>query len=48
MKNPLIRRLPRELRSDFGKYTVIFVFMVIMIGFVSGMMIMAASLILFI
>lgn len=44
MKNPLIRRLPRELRSDFGKYTVIFVFMVIMIGFVSGMMVASGSL----
>lgn len=44
MKNPLIRRLPRELKSDFGKYAVIFIFMVLMIGFVSGMMVTSGSL----
>ena len=37
MRNPLIKRIPRELRSDWHKYFVIIVFMVIMIGVISGM-----------
>ena len=37
MKNPLIRRIPRELASDWHKYLVIIVFLVLMIGLVSGM-----------
>ncbi|MBR6381742.1 MAG: permease [Lachnospiraceae bacterium] len=37
MKNPLIRRIPRELVSDWHKYLVIIVFMVVMIGVISGM-----------
>ena len=37
MKNPLIRRIPRELKGDWHKYFVIIVFMVIMIGVISGM-----------
>ena len=37
MKNPLIRRIPRELASDWHKYLVIIVFMVAMIGVISGM-----------
>ena len=37
MKNPLIRRIPRELKGDWHKYLVIIVFMVIMIGVISGM-----------
>ena len=37
MKNPLIRRIPRELISDWHKYLVIIVFLVLMIGLVSGM-----------
>ena len=37
MKNPLIKRLPKELIGDWPKYLVIVVFMVLMIGFVSGM-----------
>ena len=43
MKNPLIKRLPREFKSDFGKYAVIFLFMIIMIGFVSGFMVASGS-----
>ena len=27
MKNPLRKRLPRELKDEFGKYLVIFLFM---------------------
>ncbi len=37
MKNPLIRRIPRELASDWHKYLVIIIFLVLMIGLVSGM-----------
>jgi putative ABC transport system permease protein len=37
MRNPLIKRVPRELRSDWHKYLVIIVFMVLMIGVISGM-----------
>jgi len=45
MKNPLIKRLPRELKSEAGKYFVIFLFMVIVIGFVSGFMVASGSLV---
>ncbi len=44
MRNPLIKRLPRELRSEAGKYIIIFIFMVIVIGFVSGFMVASGSL----
>ena len=37
MRNPLIRRIPREFRSDWRKYIVIVIFMVVMIGVISGM-----------
>lgn len=37
MRNPLIKRVPKELVGDWQKYLVIIVFMVLMIGFVSGM-----------
>ncbi len=37
MNNPLIKRIPKELVGDWQKYLVIVVFMVLMIGFVSGM-----------
>ena len=37
MKNPLIKRIPKELMGDWQKYLVIVIFMVLMIGFVSGM-----------
>ena len=43
MKNPLIKRLPRELKSDFGKYLVLFIFMIVMIGFVSGFLVASNS-----
>ena len=36
MRNPLGKRLPRELRKDFKKYAVLFLLMVFMIGLVSG------------
>ena len=37
MRNPLIKRIPKELASDWHKYLVIIIFMVIMIGVISGM-----------
>lgn len=43
MKNPLNRRFPRELKSDLGKYAVIFIFVTLMIGFVSGFLIAGSS-----
>lgn len=43
MKNPLNKRLPRELKSDFGKYITIFIFVTLMIGFVSGFLIAGDS-----
>lgn len=43
MKNPLIKRLPRELKSESGKYIVIFLFITIMIGFVSGFLVASGS-----
>ncbi|MEF2850890.1 MAG: ABC transporter permease [Lachnospiraceae bacterium] len=39
MKNPLWKRLPRELVGDIGKYLVIFLFMTASIGFVSGFLV---------
>ena len=45
MKNPLNRRLFRELKSDIGKYIVIFVLLVLSIGFVSGFLVAGESMI---
>lgn len=39
MKNPLYKRLPRELKSDFGKYLVIFLFIAGLIALVSGFLV---------
>lgn len=43
MKNPLRKRYLRELKSDFGKYLVIFLFMVMLISIVSGYLVAASS-----
>ena len=45
MKNPLNKRLPRELKSEFGKYLVIFILLLICIGFVSGFLVADGSMI---
>ena len=45
MKNPLNRRLPRELRQEVGKYLVIFLFMTLTIGIVSGFLVAGNSMI---
>jgi putative ABC transport system permease protein len=39
MRNPLNRRLKREFKSDFGKYAVIFLFITLTIGFISGFLV---------
>lgn len=36
-KNPLVRRIPRELAGDWKKYLVVSLFLILTIGFVSGM-----------
>ena len=43
MKSPLRKRLPRELKSEFGKYLVVFIMMAITIGFVSGFLVADGS-----
>lgn len=45
MRNPLSKRLPRELKSEFGKYLVIFILLTATIGFVSGFLVSDGSLI---
>lgn len=37
IKNPLIKRIPKEIIGDWKKYLVVFLFLVLTIGFVSGM-----------
>ena len=43
MKNPLRKRLLRELRQEMGKYFVVFILMVATIGFVSGFLVADGS-----
>ena len=43
MRNPMNRRLPRELKADFGKYLVIFLFLVMVVSVVSGFLIANAG-----
>lgn len=45
MKNPLNKRLPRELKQEFSKYLVIFLLMTLVIGFVSGFLVADESMI---
>ena len=45
MKNPLNKRFLRELKSEAGKYIVIFLFMVLVIGFVSGFLVASGSMV---
>lgn len=44
MINPLAKRIPREFKSDFGKYAVIFLFMTMLISLVSGFLVANNSL----
>ena len=43
MKNPLRKRVLRELVQDKGKYIALFLFLTIMIGFVSGFLVADGS-----
>ncbi len=44
MKNPLLKRIPREIKSDLGKYLGLFFFMAVMISFISGFLVADISL----
>lgn len=35
MKNPLNKRLPRDMKRNFGRYFVIFMFLTLTIGLIS-------------
>ncbi len=45
MKTPLRKRIPRELREEFGKYLVVLILMISTIGFVSGFLVADGSMI---
>lgn len=45
MKNPLRKRLPKEFVGEIGKYLVIFLFMTITIGLISGFLVADSSMI---
>lgn len=45
MKSPLRKRIPRELRAEFGKYLVVLILMISTIGFVSGFLVADDSMI---
>ena len=45
MRNPLRKRLLRELKEEAGKYTVIFLLMILSIGFISGFLVADNSMI---
>lgn len=44
MRNPLNKRLPRELKSELIKYSILFLFLVAIIGFISGFFVASGSL----
>ena len=43
MKNPMNRRYLRELKADFGKYLVIFLFIVMVVSVVSSFLVANAG-----
>ena len=45
MRNPLRKRLLRELKEEAGKYAVIFLLMILSIGFISGFLVADSSMI---
>lgn len=45
IKNPLIRRIPRKMRCEWRKYLVVELFLILTIGFVSGMYVANGSMI---
>ena len=44
MRNPLNKRIPKNFIGDLGKYFVIFAFLILTIGFVSGFLVAGDSL----
>lgn len=44
MKSPLIKRVPREIKREAGKYAVIAIIMILLIGAVSGFLVAVKSL----
>jgi len=45
MKNPLNKRILKEIKGDIGKYLVLFLFMSATIGFISGFLVASSSMI---
>ena len=43
MKNPLNKRLPRDMKHNFGRYFVIFMFLTLTIGLISGYLVANTS-----
>ena len=43
IKNPLNKRIRRELKQDVGKYLALFLFLTLTIGFVSGFLVAGGS-----
>lgn len=43
MRNPLTKRIPREIKNDLGKYIALFLFLIISIGFISGFLVAGDS-----
>ena len=40
-KNPLIKRVPRELKGDWSKYLLVSLFMIFVIGCIAGMYVLS-------
>lgn len=43
INNPLYKRIPRELKNEFGKYMTLFLFLILSIGIVSGFIVANTS-----
>ena len=43
MRNPLRKRIPKEIREDKGKYIVLFLFLTLTIALVSGFLVAGGS-----
>lgn len=45
MKNPIYKRIPREIKSEFGKYLALFLFIALTAGLISGYIVANRSMI---
>ena len=45
MRSPLLKRIPREIIGEFGKYIAVFLFMTATIGFISGFLVASGSMV---